>query len=148
MRLLAFLIVVVFISCNDGVPKAPSNEPPNEPTEAPVPERKVFEGEKLYAIHCQSCHMDDGAGVPDMNAPLINSDYVKGNKDKLIHIVLEGTAALGTDATREYTNIMPGFPHLKDRQIADILTYLRNSFKNTGSAITEEEVSKIRAQIK
>ena len=47
-------------------------------------------GKEVYAKVCLSCHQIDGGGVPKLNPPLINTDYVLGNKQKLIFIVLKG----------------------------------------------------------
>jgi mono/diheme cytochrome c family protein len=105
-------------------------------------------GKKLYAINCASCHMEDGAGVPNLNAPLINSAYVQGDKDKLIHIILEGSAAFANDPPRTYRNPMAALSYLSDQEIADVLTYVRNNFSNTGTPVTAGEVSKVRAQPK
>jgi mono/diheme cytochrome c family protein len=142
MRILIFIFFAVAFFVNCGQQQSSKVEVKDvkaEEVDSP--------GKKLYAIHCQSCHMDDGAGVPDMNAPLISSDIIINDKEKLIEVILQGSAAL-TDASREWRNIMAGFPHLSDQEIADIATYVRNNFNNTGRAITVADVSRIRAQIK
>jgi mono/diheme cytochrome c family protein len=43
-----------------------------------------------------------------------------------------------------YQNTMEPHQHLSNRQIADVLTYIRNSFGNKASAVSEEEVKKLR----
>jgi mono/diheme cytochrome c family protein len=109
-----------------------------------IPEARMESGKKAYQVYCQSCHMDDGAGVPGMNAPLTGSKYVAGDKEKLIRIVLHGSAALTNDPGRTYKNIMPPVVNLTDQQIADALTYIRNSFNNKGSVIEPEDVKLVR----
>ena len=105
---------------------------------------KMESGKKVYQAYCQSCHMENGAGVPRMNGPLIGSKYVAGDKEKLISIVLHGSAAFANDPARTYQNIMPSLANLTDQEIADVLTYIRNSFNNKGSEITAEEVQLAR----
>ncbi|MEP6594754.1 MAG: cytochrome c [Ginsengibacter sp.] len=109
-----------------------------------IPEARMESGKKVYVTYCQSCHMDDGAGVPDMNAPLRGSKYVAGDKDKLVSIVLHGSKAFVNDPGRTYQNKMPSLANLADQQIADVLTYIRNSFNNKGSAIVPEEIKSVR----
>ncbi len=109
-----------------------------------IPEARMESGKKIYATYCQSCHMDDGAGVPGMNAPLKGSKYVAGDKEKLISIVLHGSKAFVNDPERKYQNKMPSLASLADQQIADVLTYIRNSFNNKGAAIAPGEVKPVR----
>lgn len=109
-----------------------------------ISEAKMENGKKVYQTYCQSCHMDDGAGVPRMNAPLIGSQYAAGDKEKLISSVLLGSAAFANDPGRKYQNKMPSLANLTDQEIADVLTYIRNSFNNKGSAIAPEDVKPVR----
>lgn len=105
-------------------------------------------GKAVYATYCQGCHMDDGKGVPGMNAPLAGSAYVAGDIEKLVHIVLEGSAAFGTDPSRPYKNLMGPIPGLTDEEIANVLSYVRNSFGNKAPAVTTGEVHAVREKMK
>lgn len=105
-------------------------------------------GKALYLTYCQGCHMDDGKGVPGMNAPLVGSAYVAGDKEKLVHIVLEGSAAFGDDPSRPYKNLMGPMPGLTDEEIANVLSYVRNSFGNKAPAVTTGEVHAVREKMK
>jgi mono/diheme cytochrome c family protein len=112
--------------------------------EGGISEEKMASGKKVYKAYCQACHMDEGGGVPRMNAPLRGSQYVAGNKEKLIYIVLHGSEAFANDPKRHYQNTMPPQATLTDNQIADVLTYVRNSFENKGSAIEAGDVKLVR----
>lgn len=126
--ILVALIGIVFLTgCGDGIPGA-----------------KMESGKKVYKSYCQSCHMEDGGGVPAMNASLIGSKYITGDKEKLITVVLHGSAAFANDANRRYQNKMPPLANLTDQEIADVLTYTRNSFTNKGSAVEQEDVKLVR----
>jgi len=105
---------------------------------------KMESGSKVYLTYCQSCHMDDGAGVPGMNAPLKGSLNVAGDKEKLVRIVLLGSAFFANDPERHYQNTMPPQSILSNEQIADVLTYIRNSFTNKGSLVTPDDVTSLR----
>ena len=80
-----------------------------------------------------------------MNPPLINTSYVTGDKTKLVQWVLTGSTENVPIDGKYYSNNMPPQAYLKDDEIADILTYIRNSFGNKASAITPAEVKDIRA---
>jgi mono/diheme cytochrome c family protein len=102
-------------------------------------------GKKVYSTICISCHQADGGGVPNMNPPLIKTTYVLGNKSKLISILLNGFNENVEINGNTYSNTMPSQDFLKDQEIADVLTYVRNSFGNKASAVTAAEVKKARA---
>jgi mono/diheme cytochrome c family protein len=124
---LALIVSIFFSSCGGG-----------------ISEEKMASGKKVYQTYCQACHMDEGGGVPRMNAALKGSPYVAGDKEKLISIVLHGSQAFGNDPSRHYQNTMPPQATLTDEQIADVLTYVRNSFSNKGSAIEPADVKTVR----
>ena len=102
-------------------------------------------GNKIYTQHCQTCHQVDGVGAQNMIPPLIKTNYVLGDKVRLIKIVLNGMKGEITVNGELYEGEMPPQASLKDDEIAAVLTYIRNSFGNKASAVTVGEVKKIRA---
>jgi len=83
-----------------------------------------------------------------LNAPLDGSANVKGkDKAKLIKIVLNGLKGEEIEG-ESYSNVMASHKELTDPQIADILTYVRNSWSNKASQVTIAEVKAVRAKNK
>ena len=105
-------------------------------------------GKTIYAQHCMTCHQVDGAGAQNMIPTLIKTDYILGNKARIIKILLNGMKGEITVNGDIYSNEMPSHENLKDNEIAAVLTYVRNSFGNKASAITISEVKKVRASNK
>ena len=103
-------------------------------------------GKKVYESTCLACHQSNGSGVPGMNPPLKQTKWVTGEKAVLIDIVLKGMDEEIEVDGETYDNVMPPFAHLSDEQVADVLTYVRNSFGNKSSAITPQEVKKQRSK--
>jgi glucose/arabinose dehydrogenase/mono/diheme cytochrome c family protein len=101
------------------------------------------EGARIYNSYCAVCHMDDGTGVTNLNAPLKKSSNVMGEKSRLIKTLLNGLKGGKLDG-EIYSNAMPSHSFLTDKEIADVLTYVRNSFGNKASAVSPEEVSVFR----
>ncbi|HDR52389.1 MAG TPA: cytochrome c [Mariniphaga anaerophila] len=101
-------------------------------------------GKKVYNTACLACHMADGSGVPGMHPPLIQTEWVTGDKERLIDITLNGMSGKIEVNGETYNSIMPPHSHLSDKQIADVLTYIRKSFGNNASEITVAEVQKVR----
>ena len=108
----------------------------------------IQSGSEAYVLFCLSCHQADGGGVPKLNPPLIKTKWVLGDKKKLINLILKGMNETIEINDEEYHNAMPAQAYLTDQQIADILTYVRNSFGNKASAVTAGEVKAVRASTK
>lgn len=117
------------------------------PTQPDI-QKSIIEGKKVFSKYCISCHQADGGGVPDLNPPLIKTPYVLGDKEKLIKIILNGLNENIEIEDQVFTNPMPALNILKDQEIADVLTYVRNSFGNKASAVTPADVKSVRSKIK
>ena len=103
-------------------------------------------GEALYTRYCLACHQADGNGVPGMHPTLVKTDWVLGDKERLIGIVLNGMKGSVTINGEEFNSIMAPMSFINDQDIADILTYVRSNFGNDASEVTPEEVAKVRAE--
>ena len=103
--------------------------------------------EKLYNTFCGTCHQSNGKGARGRMPPLAGTDWVTGNKQRLITVVLNGLQGPLEINGESYNSVMPPHRFLKDDEIATILTYIRKSFGNQASAVTEEEVRSARAKI-
>lgn len=107
----------------------------------------VKRGKEVYAMRCLACHQVDGSGVPNLNPPLIRTKWVMGSKAVLIHQVLAGSSGkIEIDGDR-FQNTMPPIPSMTDQEIADVLTYVRASFKNKFSAVSVAEVKAVRSKL-
>jgi len=112
-------------------------------------------GQHLYlnSAACAGCHGPKGLGVDNLAPPLIPSDWVSGNKERLIKVVLYGLQGPITVNSIQYDlpTIMPGIAQRKDLSnddIANLLNYLRiqNNPQKKPSLITPEEITSIKAQ--
>jgi mono/diheme cytochrome c family protein len=106
-------------------------------------------GKKIYEMYCMACHQEDGSGVPRMNPPLSKTKWVTSDKKQLITIVLKGLKGgeIEIDGDK-YHNPMAAHDFLKDKEIADVLNYIRNSFGNKAAIVTPTEVKIVRAKAK
>lgn len=104
-------------------------------------------GKKIYSVQCLTCHQADGLGVSNMNPPL-NGKGILGDKKKLIAIVIKGLTTHEEIDGQTYQNVMPAHPEMKDQDIADVLTYIRNSFGNKASSVKVSEVKLARSMLK
>lgn len=103
--------------------------------------QNLVNGKKIYETRCLACHQADGGGVPNMNAPLDGSSNVVGDDiARLVKIIRYGyNERIALDGFY-YSNAMTANPDFKDADIADILTYVRNTWSNKASKITLAQV--------
>ncbi len=104
----------------------------------------VDRGARVYAVHCASCHQRDGGGRPGAQPALAGSAVATGDPRALAAWLLFGERPEGLAASRGAVR-MPPFTWLSDRDIAAVITHVRSSFGNTATAVTEAEVSTVRA---
>ncbi len=117
---------------------------PPDPTTVKV--SGTLSGAQIFSITCAACHQANGAGLSPQYPPLAPSDFVTGNEDRLIHIVLRGLTGEVEVEGEMFKGEMPGWaPALNDMQVASLLTYLRQSFGNHAPAVSEKRVAAVRA---
>jgi alcohol dehydrogenase (quinone), cytochrome c subunit len=106
-------------------------------------------GASVYAANCAACHMPTGTGFSGMFPPLAGNPVVSSqNPISLIHIVLSGSTMPATHSA-PMAAVMPGFAsNLSDREVADVVTYIRSSWGNKGGPVDASQVTSLRAAIK
>ncbi|MBI2815194.1 MAG: cytochrome c [Opitutae bacterium] len=134
------------------VPASPSGALPAKPPGAVA----ASPGLDLYLTGgaCAVCHGIGGAGLAGVYPPLAGSEWVNGSEERLIRIMLHGLQGPITVSGKDYNGaVMPGFGQLAgspfnwdDGKIAQVLTYIRHEWGNTGGPIAAETVTRIRQQ--
>ena len=109
-------------------------------------EEQVNAGKALYTGTCSVCHQDSGAGMPGVFPPLAKSDYLAGHSnEEIIKVVLSGLNGPLKVNGQDYNSVMPPMSQLTDDEVANILTYVKNSWDNGGGRISKDDVTKVRA---
>ncbi len=104
----------------------------------------MIAGRELYHQHCLVCHQQNGGGVSGLNPPLRDTEYVLGDKERLISILLNGSNVGLLIKGISYANAMPGFSNLSDEEIAHVASYIRNSWGNAAEPVNSSEVGGVR----
>lgn len=112
-------------------------------------------GEKLYMgrAACIGCHGADGTGLPNLGPPLDESDWVNGDTKRLAKVLLHGLQGPITVSGKRYTlpAAMPGLsmnPTISDKDIADILTFVRHAWSNRSGPVKESFIQESRENTK
>ena len=110
-------------------------------------EMQVEKGKQVYMGLCFACHQPDGKGLPGTFPPLAGSDYLMGDRERAIRIVLKGLMGPVVVNGQTINSVMPPQEEtLTDQQIADVLTYVFNAWGNEGAAFSTDQVKAIRNQ--
>ena len=103
----------------------------------------MIRGQALYKT-CAACHNKKGEGYAKISPPLAKSDYLESREaEEIIRIVKFGLQGEIVVNGETYNGNMPAQP-FDERQIADVLNYVRNSFGNTGAYISKEDVEVVK----
>jgi len=106
-------------------------------------EERIALGERAYAANCVACHQANGEGLATAFPPLANSDYLMADKTRSIEIVTKGLTGPVTVNGTTFDSVMPML-NLSDDTVANVLTYVRNSWGNEGEMVTKAEVAATR----
>mgnify|MGYP000072370914 FL=1 len=108
-------------------------------------DEQIKAGQQLFAGTCSVCHQGNGAGLAGVFPPLAKSDFLAGELRRTIGVVLNGMSGKVTVNGTEYNSVMPPMNQLNDDEVANILTYVMNSWGNPGQQVNAAEVKKVRA---
>ncbi|MFZ6746747.1 copper-containing nitrite reductase [Undibacterium sp. JH2W] len=106
---------------------------------------QVNAGGQLFAGTCSVCHQANGAGLPGVFPPLAQSDYLNADPQRSIGVLLRGLSGKVSVNGKDFESVMPAMNQLNDDEVANILTYVLNSWGNKGGRILASEVKAERA---
>ncbi|WP_448698609.1 c-type cytochrome [Mucilaginibacter sp. AW1-3] len=99
-------------------------------------------GSTIYSSKCQNCHGTNGEGLSNLIPPFTDSAYLRKNLDNLPCFVRNGLKDTITVAAKKFSGIMPAQGSLSPIEIAEVLTYVGNSFGNKMGLIDAQTVEK------
>jgi len=109
-------------------------------------EIQIERGKGVFMQTCFVCHQMNGNGIPGQIPPLAGSDFLMADKERAIGIVLHGLTGEVVVKGKKFNGVMVPLNNLSDFEIANVLTYVRNNFGNSGDAVTPGEVARVRAE--
>ncbi len=109
-------------------------------------DQQIAAGEVLFRGTCSVCHQPTGQGIPNVFPPLAKSDFLMADKQRAIGIVLNGLSGVVEVNGMRFNSVMPPMSQLNDDDVANILTYVRNSWGNQGEPVLPSEVAFVRSK--
>ena len=107
---------------------------------------QINAGKSLFAGTCSVCHQANGAGLAGVFPPLAKSDFLNADPKRAIGVVLHGLTGKVQVNGKAYDSVMPPMNQLNDDEVANILTYVLNSWDNKGGQVKAGDVKAIRAK--
>jgi nitrite reductase (NO-forming) len=107
---------------------------------------QIAKGKGVFMQTCFVCHQPNGEGIPGQIPPLAKSAFLMADKERSIRFVLQGNTGEIEVNGKKFNATMAPLNYLSDEDVANALTYVRNSFGNSGDAIKVEEVRRIRSE--
>lgn len=132
LLLLAYLF---FISCN--------SKSENSKQQSTKFQQYYIQGEQLYIQHCSNCHQKNGKGLGLVYPPLDTSDYMSDHFNEVLCLMKNGKSGELLVNGKSYNQAMPGVPSLTDIEIAEIATYIYNTWTHDRGIIEVSDATSI-----
>lgn len=136
----------IYLPEGPGIQKMPTTD---EIKESDVPAKSFDEqmkfGKQIYGQTCIACHQAEGQGIANAFPPLANSDYLNADVDRAIEAVLYGLSGEITVNGNKYNSIMTA-QMISQEEVANVLTYVYNSWGNNKTVVTTEMVKKVKSK--
>ncbi len=113
---------------------------------APAPGKVVpLDGRQLFGVTCAACHQANGEGIVDRYPPLAGSEWVSGDPDRMLRIVLRGLTGDVDVQGEMFRGEMPAWgPQLRDAEVATVVSYVRDKFGAGAPPVTAAMVARVR----
>ncbi len=125
---IAVLLALLVIGCSSDMP----------------PAGELALGQEPYLRWCSSCHGINGEGKPPTFPPIAGSEWLALSDDALALIILYGLRGEIEVMGQTYRGYMPPMQHLRDDDIADIITFMRSAWTDDEAQIDADEVARLR----
>lgn len=129
--LIAIMIALLFLISGCGQGRTPKFK------------QYYVQGERLYLKHCSNCHQKDGSGLARLYPPLNESDYMKENFEEVVCLIREGISGEMIVNGEQFNQPMPAIPTLSDLEVAEIATYIYNTWSHERGLIEVKDATKI-----
>jgi mono/diheme cytochrome c family protein len=138
---------VPLIPTTENLPTILKEPPASAAAAVAAPTGPTDPGQQVFTTVCAACHQADAKGLAGAFPALANSEWVNGDPETPIRVVLAGLSGPIKVIGADYNSMMPPPPGLDDEKIANVLTYVRSNFGNKASAITKDQVAAMRANL-
>lgn len=140
----AFLPLFFVLACGSATEKSNETKDTKEMDSRTEIRMKQYmiQGKQLYLTYCANCHQQNGQGLARLYPPLAGADYLLEDLPRAACIIKNGKTDPITVNGVEYTQMMPGNPSLTPLEVAEILTYITNTWGNEAGMSSTRDVTR------
>lgn len=138
------ILIGLLISCGPGARDPVKEQLSSE--EQMLYEKYLIQGKEIYKTSCQNCHMGNGKGLKKLIPPLSNSDYLEKNQGSIPCLIKFGAKESMTVNGIVYEPVMPAHGSLSVLEIAEVMTYINNSWDNQFGFVKASQVEEYLAE--
>jgi cytochrome c551 len=132
---LYLISLVLLASCNSKID--------NQRTYSPKFQQYYVQGEVLYKKHCSNCHQVNGKGLGRLYPPVDQSDFMDNNFDDVVCSIKYGKQGPLIVNGIDYNMAMGANAGLTELEVAEIATYLYNTWSHKRGLVDVKEVTQI-----
>ena len=137
-KISCWLLALMAIACS-----SPSGKQPGMDRETKLKfDQYMVNGKKVYDTYCANCHQREGEGLAQLYPPLAGSDYLLENIPRAACIIKNGQFKEIVVNGVTFNQMMPALSHLTNLEIAEVTTYISNSWGNEGGYQSVKAVDK------
>lgn len=106
---------------------------------------RITSGKRIFEANCMACHQAGGTGIAGAFPPLAKSDFLNADKNRAIQVVLNGKSGEVVVNGAKFNGVMPAL-RLNDEDAANVLTFVYNSWGNSGLDVLPAQIKSARAK--
>lgn len=134
--LVSVMVVLALWSCTGGQQK-------DRPATSTKFDQYYVRGRELYVINCSNCHQQNGTGLGRVYPPLHQSDFMDNHFEAVICLMKNGKQGELVVNGKHFNQTMPAMPSLSDLEVAEIATYIYNTWTHEKGIVEVSEVSRL-----
>ncbi len=141
----AVILAAALMACSGGDKPAADQD---AAASGPVASTQQAPGQQAYQL-CATCHQQNGEGLPGAFPPLAGGEFANASNVAVpISILVHGMQGPVTVKGQQFNSVMPAYGtgvEMSNEEVAEVLTYVRSSWGNSASAVTADDVAKVKA---
>lgn len=138
-RFSCLLFLLILSACGGPKTTETTTEKPDEQDNIRL-QQYVVKGKELYTTYCIACHQASGEGLAALYPPLAKSDYLLADLPRAACGIKNGLQTEIVVNGKKYNQMMPP-NNLTPLEIAEVLTYITNSWGNDAGISSSTEVT-------
>ncbi|MFY0599687.1 MAG: cytochrome c [Cyclobacteriaceae bacterium] len=134
-------VLILFSACSTSSNKENKDNKSSSSSQDEIRLKQyIVKGGDIYSLYCANCHQKEGQGLANLFPPLAGSDYLLSDLERAACVIKKGLVEEIEVNGKKYNQMMPPNDHLTPLEVAEVLTYITNSWGNEKGLIGVKDV--------